>query len=265
MISVSDDISLLQRGLGFDPFRSLNNIWSPRSTDNWGSPSNEWIAYGKTTSVFDFFFLEKFLISLMDLPASWQYQQFSLPLQMRTDVINKRIGILNMCDVKRVMFVFKYYVSLYNNEVQSSRWWKLYRDLLFFKICYLTALPVLESDKQWNNFAFFSICIGPLQLKFLHCNLLRIQLCLVSGANIFSNSTMLNSQNIVPTQTYNLGSNYCLGLPVCLSAGEKRWYKKDYCSVTRVCLVGAESIPHFCSFYARCRLPHSLDFASSQH
>jgi hypothetical protein len=38
---LNDDILLLQRGLGFDPFRSLNNIWSPRSTDNWGSPGSE--------------------------------------------------------------------------------------------------------------------------------------------------------------------------------------------------------------------------------
>ncbi|PNF21398.1 hypothetical protein B7P43_G15334 [Cryptotermes secundus] len=38
---IEDTAADIDPGLGFDPFRSLNNIWSPRSTDNWNSPSNE--------------------------------------------------------------------------------------------------------------------------------------------------------------------------------------------------------------------------------
>ncbi|XP_069697669.1 transmembrane protein 131 isoform X2 [Periplaneta americana] len=36
-----DNAADIDQGLGFDPFRSLNNIWSPRSTENWSPPSNE--------------------------------------------------------------------------------------------------------------------------------------------------------------------------------------------------------------------------------
>lgn len=38
---IENNTADIDQGLGFDPFRSLNSIWSPRSTDNWSPSSNE--------------------------------------------------------------------------------------------------------------------------------------------------------------------------------------------------------------------------------